>query len=255
AGRGGRGARDRPDRPARRRRPRRGRGAGDRSAPARAVAAGAPRRRPHRGHVVRRAPRTGTRPRGARGAGAVRRRRGAGGDHGLPGEARAAVRLSGGTMELDVTTLHGRRADRRWNRMAVGDLLERLTWSHPDKEALVGWAGAFADPAFARVTYREAEETANRVANALLAEGLGRGDRVLLFCDNSVEAVLTLIGIAKAGLVAAPVNPIMAPDVVAWAIEHVDARFGVVDGALRERAEPALASAGLRCDVTIPIGG
>jgi hypothetical protein len=35
----------------------------------------------------------------------------------------------------DVTTLRGRRADRRWNRMAVGDIFERVTWSAPNKTA------------------------------------------------------------------------------------------------------------------------
>jgi acyl-CoA synthetase (AMP-forming)/AMP-acid ligase II len=158
-------------------------------------------------------------------------------------------------MEFDVTSLHGRRSAARWNRMAVGDLLERVTWSHPDTEAIVGWEGAFASPEFARVTYRTADETANRVANALLAAGLERGDRVLLFCENSVEALLSMIGIAKAGLVCAPVNPIMAPDVVAWAIDHVDARFAVVDAMLWRKAQDAFGAAGLSPAVTIPIGG
>jgi acyl-CoA synthetase (AMP-forming)/AMP-acid ligase II len=158
-------------------------------------------------------------------------------------------------MDFDVTNLYGRRATARWNRMAVGDLFERVTWSFPDKHAIVGWEGAFGSPEYQRVTYRAADETANRVANALIAAGLQRGDRVLLFCENSVEALLLMVGIAKAGLVAAPVNPVMAPDVVAWAIEHVQARFAVVDAVLWPKAEPAFAAAGLMPAVTIPIGG
>ena len=65
---------------------------------------------------------------------------------------------------------------------------------------------------FASVTYRQADQVANQVARALLARGLERGDVVLLCCENSVEAYLAKIGIAKAGLVAAPLNPMMAPD-------------------------------------------
>ena len=38
-------------------------------------------------------------------------------------------------------------------------------------------------------------------------------------------------------MVAVPVNPLMAPDVLTWAIEHVEPRFAIVDAALRERAE------------------
>lgn len=158
-------------------------------------------------------------------------------------------------MSFDVTNLHGRRAADRWNRMAVGDLLERMTWSRPDQDAIVGWEGAFASPEYRRLTYREADRAANQVANALLATGMQRGDRVLMFCDNSVEAVLTLIGIAKAGLVAAPINPVMAPDVVAWVIGHVEPGLAIVDAALWPAAEPAFSTAGLSPGVTIPIGG
>jgi acyl-CoA synthetase (AMP-forming)/AMP-acid ligase II len=158
-------------------------------------------------------------------------------------------------MPFDVTNLHGRRADERFNRMAVGDLLERLTWSRPDQDAIVGWEGAYADPALARLSFAQADALANRAARALLAAGLHRGDRVLMFCDNSVEAVLLMLGVAKAGLVAAPVNPVMATDVVAWIITHVEPAFSVVDTGLWERARPAFAAAGLTPDLTIAVGG
>src|SRR3954462_6510578 len=141
--------------------------------------------------------------------------------------------------DFDVTTLRGRRADRRWNRTAVGDLLERLTWSRPDQEAIVGWAGAYGLPASPRLSYRQADEAANRVANALLAAGLEPADRVVLYCENSVEALLTMIGIAKAGMVAVPVNPLMADDVLAWGMGRVEPRLTVVDAALRERVATA----------------
>ena len=47
---------------------------------------------------------------------------------------------------IDVTSLRNRRAVNRWDRVSVGDLFERLIWSYPDKEAIVAWEGAFADP-------------------------------------------------------------------------------------------------------------
>ena len=158
-------------------------------------------------------------------------------------------------MEFDVTTLHGRRADQRWNRMVVGDLFERLVWSSPDKDALVGWAGAYATDGFRRLTYRQADDAANRTAQALRAAGLTDGERVLLYCENSVEAVVTMFGIAKAGLVAVPVNPHLAPDVLEWVVEHVGVRFTVVDGEFGEQARKVFARADLCVNVTIPIGG
>ncbi len=156
---------------------------------------------------------------------------------------------------MDVTSLHHRRAVARWERVSVGDIFERLTWSYPDKEAIVAWPGAFADPALARVTYRQADELANQVANALLARGLQRGDCVLMFCENSVEAYLTKFGIAKAGLTCVPVNPMLAPDVVAYLIERVEPRFAIVDAELWPKAADAFAQRGIAPDVTIEIGG
>jgi acyl-CoA synthetase (AMP-forming)/AMP-acid ligase II len=158
-------------------------------------------------------------------------------------------------VDFDVERLYDRPADQRWNRMVLGDVFERVTWSHPDREAIVGRPGAFGDPRFERLTYRQADELANQVAHGLLAQGLARGARVLLYCENSVEAVVTMIGIAKAGLVCVPLNPLLAPDVVTYAIEHVSADFAVVDAELWPRAEEAFGDAGLPAGVTIPIGG
>jgi acyl-CoA synthetase (AMP-forming)/AMP-acid ligase II len=158
-------------------------------------------------------------------------------------------------MDFDVDNLFGRRETHRWNRMVLGDVLERLTYSHPDREAVVGWAGAYATPEFERLTYLQADQAANRVAHALLAEGLERGDRVLLYCENSVEAVVSMFGIAKAGLVAVPVNPMLASEVLAWAIGHVDAKFAIIDAELWKKGAAAFSDAGLSPQVTIPIGG
>lgn len=157
--------------------------------------------------------------------------------------------------DFDVETLRGRRADQRWNRMAVGDILERVTWATPDKVALVGWAGAFSDPRFERMTYADADRAANQVAHALLAAGREPGDRVLLYCDNSIEALITLFGIAKAGMVAVPVNSLLAPDVLAWALEHVGASYVIADACLVDRGAEVFAAAGLHPSVVIEIGG
>lgn len=89
---------------------------------------------------------------------------------------------------IDVVNLRGRRAVNRYERTSVGDVLERMTWSQPDKVAIIGWPGAYAEERFASLTYRQADEVANQVAHALAARGCEPGDRVLLLCENSIEA-------------------------------------------------------------------
>ncbi|OIH85208.1 AMP-dependent synthetase [Arthrobacter sp. UCD-GKA] len=156
-------------------------------------------------------------------------------------------------MEHDVRTLRGRRADQRWNRVSVGDLLERVTWSTPDKVALVGCEGAYSDARFHRVTYSEGDQIANQIAHALLAEGLEPGSRILLYCDNSVEAMLTMIGIAKAGMVAVPVNPLLAPDVLKWAMGHAEISLAIVDAGLFPRVAETFREFGLHPRVSIAL--
>ena len=67
----------------------------------------------------------------------------------------------------------------------------------------------------------------------------------MLFCENSVEAYLTKIGIAKAGLVAAPLNPMMASDLVEAMIDLVEPQLAIVDAELWPKAEAPFAAKSL----------
>lgn len=156
---------------------------------------------------------------------------------------------------IDVETLRGRRAVNRWERTSVGDVFERLTWSYPDKVAITGRPGAYGEERFSSLTYRQADELANQIAHALAGRGLEPGARVVLFCENSVEAYLTKIGVAKAGMVAMPVNPALATDVLEYLIGQARPEAAIVDAELWPRAEAAFAATGLPVAATITIGG
>ena len=82
--------------------------------------------------------------------------------------------------------------------MLVQDFLHESSRMHPDKVALV-CAGE-------RLTYAQIEEQANRLAHALRQHGVQRGDRVAIFLNNCVEAVVALFAILKAGGVFVMVN-------------------------------------------------
>jgi len=70
---------------------------------------------------------------------------------------------------------------------------------HPQRIAIVGEPG--------EVTYGELAALANRAGNALRAQGVSRGDRVLIVLPDSAEFVAAFFGAAKIGAVAVPVNP------------------------------------------------
>jgi acyl-CoA synthetase (AMP-forming)/AMP-acid ligase II len=56
------------------------------------------------------------------------------------------------------------------------------------------------------VTWRELDRRVDRIANALRARGLVAGDRVAMLLGNCVEIVELYFGIARAGLIAVPLN-------------------------------------------------
>ena len=142
-------------------------------------------------------------------------------------------------MSIDVARLRERRNDARWNRVSVGDIIERMTWNAPDKVALIATDDATVNPAFARVTYAQANALVNQVANGLLERNLPPATRIAMLCENSNEAWLTKIVIAKAGMVAAPINVMMAPDVIGESLARVDAQLSVVDQGIWERLRKA----------------
>ena len=90
------------------------------------------------------------------------------------------------------TTTAGRHA------LLVRDFLEHSASRLKDKVALV------CDGC--RLTYGELDSMANRLAHALADLGVNRGDRVALFMPNSVETVVAIFAIVKAGGVFVVIN-------------------------------------------------
>jgi len=158
-------------------------------------------------------------------------------------------------MQFDVTSLTNRRADNPWNRLAIGDITKRMTWSRPQQEALISWEGAYAYEENRRLTYRELDEKANQFANALLEEGLKRADRILMFAINSAEYFISQLGAAKAGIVMVPVNVMVAEDVVEYIIEQTEPKFSLIDAQFYPKLERFFQSKALAPGVIIPLGG
>lgn len=94
----------------------------------------------------------------------------------------------------------------------VQNFLEYSAERLPDKVALV------CDQR--RVTYAELDLQANRLANAMRACGLKRGDRVALYLNNTVELVVGIFAVLKAGGVFVPVNPTTKKDKLAYILNN-----------------------------------
>src|SRR3954452_24178397 len=106
-----------------------------------------------------------------------------------------------------------------------------------------------------RQTYAELDAEVNRVANALAARGVGRGDRVALLSRNCREYVVVVFAAAKLGAVLVPVNFMLTGGDVAFVLDHSGAVGLVAGEALVAVAEEALAGAAAeRVTVRVALG-
>lgn len=100
--------------------------------------------------------------------------------------------------------------------MQVEEFLEASADRFPDKVALI--VGEH------RYTYKELDEQANRLAHALVALGVRRGDRVAVYLENSAESVLSIFAILKAGGVFLMVNPSTKIDKLVYVLNNCRAK-------------------------------
>ena len=103
---------------------------------------------------------------------------------------------------------------------------------HPDKTA-VFYLGT-------RFSYRNLQNLSGRFAAALSGMGINSGQRVMMYIPNSIQWVVSWLGIQKLGAVAVPITPIYTPHDInyiannseAEAIICADTNFGYVTSVL-----------------------
>lgn len=106
--------------------------------------------------------------------------------------------------------------------MLVHEFLEQSADRLPDKVALV------CDGQ--RLTYAEVEAQANRLANALRAQGVQRGDRVALYLPNCLELAIGIFAALKAGCAFVPINHTTKFDKCAYILNNCQARVLITNG-------------------------
>jgi fatty-acyl-CoA synthase len=112
-------------------------------------------------------------------------------------------------------------------------------------------AHAFPDKVGARdltrsLTFRQWNARACRLANALAGLGLAKGDRVAVLAYNAIEWLEIYAAVAKAGLIAVPVNFRLVGPEIRYIAENCEARAFIVQDELVARAEE------VRGDLAIP---
>lgn len=117
----------------------------------------------------------------------------------------------------------------------VHSFLEDSAARFPDKQAL--FAGGTWH------TFGDLDRKANRVAHRLLRMGLGRGDRVALFLENSAEYVVSYYAVLKAGATTVALNTESTAEDVSYIVRDCGIRLLVTRAKLLPRTWPRPAAA------------
>jgi long-chain acyl-CoA synthetase len=103
--------------------------------------------------------------------------------------------------------------------LTLADLLREHARSRPGGLALVDGS--------VRLTFPELDERVNRLAHALVAEGVGVGDRVLWLGQNSFRVIELLLATAKLGAMFCPANWRQTAEELAFVIDDLEPRVVV----------------------------
>lgn len=131
-------------------------------------------------------------------------------------------------------------------RNIIGDALRRAARRFRDRTAL-----RFADR---RWSFADLDRAADRVARALLAAGLERGDRVVAYGRNSDGYLLLWLGCVRAGLVHVPANYALTAGELGYILQQCGARALFHQPALAAAADQAAAEMGVVLRGTIDSG-
>jgi long-chain acyl-CoA synthetase len=116
--------------------------------------------------------------------------------------------------------------------MLVHDLLEHSAEKYPDKPA--AW---FQEQ---WLTYGRVEALANKLGNHLKDAGVGRGDRVAILFENSLDYIVSYFAILKAGGIVVSLNTELPPDGLAYCLDHAAAKALITNARFFPRLLPAL---------------
>jgi amino acid adenylation domain-containing protein len=92
-----------------------------------------------------------------------------------------------------------------------------------------------------RYSYAELDARSNALAHTLAARGVARGDRVMIFADNTVEAVVSFWATLKANAVVTMVNPLTKTDKLEYLLKDCRATALISDHHISRAFAPAAA--------------
>lgn len=135
--------------------------------------------------------------------------------------------------------------------LSTNHLLERAGKLYPESEIV----SRLPDKSLKRYRYGDFYRRSHRLAAALLAAGLKKGERVATLSWNHYAHFECYFGIPAAGGVMHTLNLRLAPDEIAWIANHAKDRFLIVDDALLPLLEQFRQNAPFEKIIVVPLTG
>ena len=122
--------------------------------------------------------------------------------------------------------------------LTVNQLLEQQALKHKDKVAVID--------CYSQCTYQQLNEDANKIAHALIGEGVKANQTVVMLMPRIKEAYAVRQGIVKSGGAFLPIDPKYPDDRVSYIIEDSKSKFVVTTKEIAKEKEKLLANGDIK---------
>ncbi len=116
------------------------------------------------------------------------------------------------------------------------DLLDRIAQETPDALCI---RHVDDDENTRDITFKQLSEASSRLANAFKAQGIGKGDRVMLVLYRRLEWWEAMLGLHKLGAVAIPAPAQLTPHDIEYRLNKAKAKAVIVDFSISARVDEA----------------
>lgn len=144
----------------------------------------------------------------------------------------------------------------RWNipaRYNIGvDVTDKWAQRDPQRPAIFD---VRPDGAVRVVTFGDLSDQSNRLANALRARGIARGDRVAILLPQCPQTTIAHAAIYKLGAIAVPLALLFGDDALAYRLEDSGARCAITNGAGLAKLRKTLSAPDVDLDLILCTDG
>ena len=122
-------------------------------------------------------------------------------------------------------------ARHRWNVPAEFNIAAAVCGRHADDRSRVALFWEDETGASATLTFHELHEQANRLSNALVALGVGRGDKIAIILPQRPETAVAHVACYQLGAIAVPLSFLFGPDALEYRLDNSETKVALIDPA------------------------